>query len=89
MKLYQRVLVCMLVPSISSCVVNGMLRPDVPICTILTSGDCHCSYKEQDYKTKCTAFVATDPESYGKMQDYLDKTEKRLADCLRSPKLCK
>ena len=74
---------------LTGCISNGFIRPDAPLCVVLSSGECSCTYKKEQYKTKCTAFIATDPDGYEAYQNYVAEIELRLKGCLRSPKLCK
>ena len=74
-----------------SCVHDTRLnRPNIPLCVVLDSGSCYCSFEDQDYEVpKCSSYLSTDPDSYEKLEKYVDSIELRLLNCLNNPKKCK
>jgi hypothetical protein len=83
--------VCSTILILSSCVRDQRLnRPNIPLCIVLETGSCFCSFNEQDYEVNdCSSYLATDPESYSSMEKYVDSLELRLLNCLNNPKKCK
>lgn len=83
--------VCFTILILSSCVRDQRLnRPNLPLCIVLEKGSCYCSFDDTDYEVpNCSSFLATDPQSYQVLENYVDSIELRLLNCLNNPKKCK
>jgi hypothetical protein len=86
---YYTTLILALILLLQSCVTDPRInRPDVPICINLSQG-CYCAHSSGEYEVKdCSNYISSDPDSYEKMEKYVDELEVRLLKCLNFPKKC-